>query len=449
MSIYSSSSSTPHQYALNDCREKLEIAIQKLEDYKNFVADVMQAPTVPGLVISCEPRPEDDQYFIWVLVSGQPVRLTSSKHIDPGNYVGVISGKGIVGEVSVPVQLGPIVEYVQRVNSRTIEVVNGGQSQIVFLPENELGHEERGARVGLDATGHIAITIIPPTDSQIAPEFDRVSFAEIGGHKTAKALIEQAVLWPVRHRAILERYNQRPSKGILFAGPPGCGKTMLAKATATMLANEYSSHAIGFFSVKGPELMDPYVGVTERKIRELFKAARKHYDDHGSRAVIFIDEADSCLGQRGRRLHSDISVPMFLTEMDGLSSAGSPLVILATNRADDLDQAIVREGRVDFKVMIERPAFEDVDDLFKIYLRKTVIDKATTVETLATASATLVREQSLWAKRSGAMIASLVDRATSKAVQRDISNGQVTGVSFSDCEAAINEAADQQEAMFS
>jgi proteasome-associated ATPase len=261
-------------------------------------------------------------------------------------------------------------------------------------------------------------------------------WTDIGGQFEAKSALEEAIIWPTKYKDILAAYGQRESKGVLLYGPPGCGKTLIAKAVATELAQQGNP---GFISVRGPELMNPYVGETERQIRQLFDAARKHHEEHGTRAVIFIDEADSCLGHRGHRLHSDISVPAFLVEMDGISGAHQPLVILATNRPDDLDEAIIRPGRVDRNIEVKRPSRDDVRDLFVMYLGKRLtLDP---VDRLAEAcTETLEKSVLTWDKRSGAMVAGLVDRVTSIALKRDIATGtKPSGITQHDCVIAIND----------
>lgn len=346
----------------------------------------------------------------------------------------VVVGGGIMMKIDPLKTYGKVVGVKQVLEDEKVEVTLGGESAVIWNVKDIA--LEAGDRVVIDQTNTIILDRIPAPPAPTAKaQVERVGWEDIIVHEDVRAAIDQAIVWPQKHGPLLKAYGQRETKGILFWGPPGCGKTLVAKVTATLLAD---GQAGGFFSVRGPELMNPYVGETERLIRELFASARKHQEDTGNRAVVFIDEADSCLGRRGRHLHSDISVPAFLTEMDGIDARYQPLVVMATNRPHDLDEAIVREGRVDMRLEIKRPEKAEVQSLFALYMNKRPHEGGAIH--LAT---DILSRGPLWQDRSGALVAALVDRMTAKAIERDLASGATvpSGINARDVESAIVEHA--------
>ena len=183
-------------------------------------------------------------------------------------------------------------------------------------------------------------------------EVPDVTFADIGGLDSQIERIRDAVQLPFLHRSLYERYNLKAPKGVLLYGPPGNGKTMIAKAVAHALSDGFGRGSGVFLSVKGPELLNKYVGESERLIRLIFQRARERAAD-GNPVVVFIDEMDSLLRTRGSGVSSDVEttiVPQFLSELDGVESLDNVMVIGASNRVDMIDPAVLRPGRLDVKI---------------------------------------------------------------------------------------------------
>lgn len=364
-------------------------------------------------------------------------------------------------DVAKPIYAGGVSIVRRAIDETTSEVETDGSVRVV-LNGTLKTKPEVGDHVVLDPT----TTII---GWNLGKEDDRFSFTaetnvtwdDIGGLVEAKKQMVEAIELPFRYPDIYKHYNKKPVKGVLLYGPPGCGKTMLGKAAATALAKLHNGNSIssGFIYVKGPEVLDRFVGVAEATIRQIFQRSRKLKEQHGYPAVIFIDEADAILGKRGMGISSDIErtiVPQFLSEMDGLEETGA-IVLLATNRADILDPAVTRDGRVDRKVKISRPDLNASRDIFGLYLKQVPLYNGYTREKLSNIAALELfsdkrvlysirlngnhkgetRSFTLGNLASGAMIAGIVDQATSIALHRDIANGKPQGMSKNDLMQAV------------
>src|SRR5260221_9539236 len=206
-------------------------------------------------------------------------------------------------------------------------------------------------------------------------EVPDIAYRDVGGLTLQIEAIRDAVELPYLYADHYKEHKLRPSKGVLLYGPPGCGKTMIAKAVANSLAEKISEKRgekiKGFFlNIKGPELLNKYVGETERKIREIFiKAREKAAEDVP--VVVFFDEMDALFRTRGTGISSDVEttiVPQLLAEIDGVEGLKNVIVIGASNRQDLIDPAILRPGRLDVKIKIERPDQAAADDIFHKYL---------------------------------------------------------------------------------
>lgn len=276
------------------------------------------------------------------------------------------------------------------------------------------------------------------------PKFTFIKWEDVGGMKSQIEEIRTSIELPLTHADIYKEFGAKPIKGMLLFGPPGCGKTMIAKAVASAIMKGKNPDMVLFIYIKGAELLSMYVGQTEGRIRRLFDECREHYTKTGNRAILFIDEADGLLPERGSRRSSDVEttiVPTFLAEMDGFEENG-PLVILSTNKPNTLDPAVLREGRIDLKIHITYPTREDVTEIFKIHLSKTKI--AGKIDEIAEGAMEEIFNHRK--KVSGATVEAVVKLATEFAIKRKIKNPSVkTGVILEDISRSIQKIEHHQQ----
>ncbi len=271
--------------------------------------------------------------------------------------------------------------------------------------------------------------IEPSAIREVFVEVPDVRWEDVGGLAESRRRLEEAVEWPLKYAHLFEKANVRPPKGILLSGPPGCGKTMLAKA----IANESQ---VNFISVKGPALLSKYVGESERAVREVFRKARQ-----AAPCIVFFDEIDALLPTRGAgSLDSHVServLSQFLSELDGVEELKGVLVLGATNRIDILDSAVLRPGRFDEIVEIPLPDEKERREIFQVHLRGKRVESGVDVRRLA----------SLTDGLSGADIAAICHRAALKAIRRAVEEAKSNtaeeadlAITSKDIEAALQEA---------
>ena len=373
---------------------------------------------------------------------------------------------------------GEVVRIRSKLGDRRLVVMANADEERVVLLADTL--PESGVRVGdhvrIDPRSGLVFEKLlrPEVDELVLEEVPDVTYDQVGGLRDQITDIRDAVELPYVYKDLFGTYGLVPPKGILLYGPPGCGKTLIAKAVANSLAKAVSERTGNpdvrsyFLNIKGPELLNKWVGETERQIRLIFQRA-KEKSDEGVPVIVFFDEMDSLFRTRGTGISSDVEstiVPQLLSELDGVESLKNVIVIGASNREDLIDPAILRPGRLDVKIKINRPDREAARQIFHIYLSGDVpfdeeelagadgdIERllegmiATTVETMYSTEednrflevtyANGDREV-LYFKdfSSGAMIENIVRRAKKDAIKREIDTGR-RGVRTEDLLTAI------------
>jgi len=406
-----------------------------------------------------------------VLINGKKMRVTISPEIDRSQ---LSSGREVVLNESLNIIsihgfeiAGEIVKLKNLLdnNLRAVVIGRADEERVVRIAESLSDvNIKSGDSLLLDSKSGFVYEKIPKSEVEelVLEEVPDVNYEDIGGLGAQIEQIRDAVELPFLHKDLYAEHQLKAPKGILLYGPPGCGKTLIAKAVANSLAKkvtEKTGNKDGksyFLNIKGPELLNKYVGETERHIRLIFQRAREKANE-GTPVIVFFDEMDSLFKTRGSGVSSDVEntiVPQLLSEIDGVEGLENVIVIGASNREDMIDPAILRPGRLDVKIKIQRPNAQGAAEILSKYLTsdlpineddlalhkgdrqatvRTMIDKA--VEQMYTESdqnrfieVTYVNgdKEVLYFKdfSSGAMLENIVSRAKKAAIKEFLSNNK-------------------------
>src|SRR5947208_308426 len=464
--------------------EALQEARQQITALKEEVDKLCAPPSTYGVYLSV-----NEDGTVNILAQGRKVKVNlhpalKVETLKPGQELVLNEGLNVVEAAGYEIQGDVVILKEQLDPERAVVTLRADEEKVGIIADPlRQARVKTGDHVLMDARSGYLLEKLPKSEVEdlSLEEVPDIGYEQIGGLGSQVEAIRDAVELPYLYADYYKEHKLTPPKGVLLYGPPGCGKTMIAKAVANNLAEKISEKRgekiKGFFlNIKGPELLNKYVGETERKIREIFvKAKEKAAEDVP--VVVFFDEMDALFRTRGTGISSDVEttiVPQLLAEIDGVEGLRNVIVIGASNRQDLIDPAILRPGRLDVKIKIERPDRGAAGDIFRKYLTTQIpiaesetrhfsgdavgaIDAmiAATVEAMYSLSeenrfleVTYANgdKEVLYFKdfSSGAMIESVVRRAKKLALKRLIGGGD-KGISAGDLLNAVREEFKENE----
>jgi proteasome-associated ATPase len=364
--------------------EKLSATLREAREHIAALREEVEKLTMPPSGYGTYLGANDDG-SIDVFTAGRKMRVSLHPQIDASTLQ---KGQEVVLNESFNVVLARAIDLNGEVvtlkelledGKRALIVGRADEERVVELSDTLIGEKLRaGDTLLMEGRSGLLVEKLPRPEVEelILEEVPDVSYADVGGLDDQIEMIQDAVELPYLYSELFTEHELPPPKGILLYGPPGCGKTLIAKAVANSLAKRVAEKTgnLGtrsyFLNIKGPELLNKYVGETERQIRLIFQRAREKSDE-GVPVIIFFDEMESLFRTRGSGISSDIEstiVPQLLSEIDGVESLKNVIVIGASNREDLIDPAILRPGRLDVKIKIERPDSDGAASIFSRYL---------------------------------------------------------------------------------
>ncbi|MFB9314716.1 proteasome ATPase [Nocardioides plantarum] len=359
--------------------QTLREARDQITKLKEEVDRLAQPPAGFGTFLA---RNDDDS--VDVFTGGRKLRVNVSPGVEldslqRGQEVMLNEALNVVGAMEFE-QVGEVVMFKEVLadGDRALVIANADEERVVRIAEPLRSIKLRaGDSLLLDSRAGYVYERVPKSEVEelVLEEVPDIDYSDIGGLFGQIETIRDAVELPYLHPELFVEHELKPPKGVLLYGPPGCGKTLIAKAVANSLAKKVAAKTgqegkSYFLNIKGPELLNKYVGETERHIRLVFQRAREKASE-GTPVIVFFDEMDSLFRTRGSGVSSDVEntiVPQLLSEIDGVELLENVLVIGASNREDMIDPAILRPGRLDVKIKIERPDAEAARDIFSKYL---------------------------------------------------------------------------------
>lgn len=464
--------------------DKLAYTVQQTRDnlasLRSEVEKLSQPPAVYGSFVA-----DNNDGTVDILANGRKMRVVLGPHvqvstIERGDEVILNESFAVIGSRSSDGQ-GEVVTIKEVLDDQRVLVYGRAEEERVVQMSESLQRIKlhTGDALVLDVRSNLLIERLVRQESEelILEEVPNISYEDVGGLDSQIEAITDAVELPYLHRTLFKDYDLPAPKGILLYGPPGCGKTLIAKAVAHSLSQKVAELTGNknvrsyFLNIKGPELLNKYVGETERQIRVVFQRAREKAAE-GVPVIIFFDEMDSLFRTRGTGISSDMEstiVPQLLAEIDGVESLRDVIVIGATNREDLIDPAILRPGRLDVKIKIERPDAEAAAQIFNRYITAELPLAASEISELGggerekTVQAIIEKsvdsmfridddnrflevtyqggdKEVLYFRdfASGAMIENIVRRAKKLAVKREISSG-IRGLTLEDFITSIRQ----------
>lgn len=464
--------------------EKLSYTLRESREHiatlRDEVEKLTQPPSGYGVIVG-----KNDDSTVDILTSGRKMRVTVHPEIDidgleRGAEV-VLNESFNVVKVRTPEAIGEVVHLKEVLEDgvRAVVTGRGDDERVCELADSIRGTLLRsGDLLRMDPKSNLLLERLsqPEVEHLLLEEVPDISYADIGGLDSQIEQIADAVELPFLYGDLFAEHQLPAPKGILLYGPPGCGKTLIAKAVANSLAKKVSLANGGekaksyFINIKGPELLNKYVGETERQIRLVFQRAREK-SEGGWPVIVFFDEMDSMFRTRGTGISSDMEstiVPQLLAEIDGVEGLRNVIVIGATNREDLIDPAILRPGRLDVKIRIDRPNEKAARQIFARYLTNELPISSVTIEqfggSIDVAISEMIDATVLEMYRqddenrflevtyqngdrdvmyfkdfsSGAMIENIVRRAKKFAIKRLIASGE-RGINLEDLKMSIRQ----------